>query len=375
MKQRYDVVIIGGGFFGLYISSYLKSLFKDVLLCEEDNDFMQRASYNNQARVHNGYHYPRSFLTALRSRINFPRFTKEFPGCIVNSFTKLYAIPVRFSKITAAQFKIFMKRIGAPITAAPKSFKTLFNPGFIEDVFLVEECAFDPIKLKNCMLERISQTDIAAKVNTKVLKVEQLKTDELSLTIKSPDGVSSVTAKHVFNCTYSQLNCVLKNSRLPVIPLKHEFTEMALIEVPSVLKTLGITVMCGPFFSIMPFPPRNLHTLSHVRYTPHYSWRDTENRCIDSRDQFNRTPKKNKFPQMSKDAQRYLPLIADSKYIDSLWEVKTTLPLSAMNDSRPILFCRHWGLKNFHSIMGGKIDNVYDVVDEIKVMFSKGGLN
>ena len=30
-----------------------------------DADLMQRASYANQARVHNGYHYPRSLLTAL----------------------------------------------------------------------------------------------------------------------------------------------------------------------------------------------------------------------------------------------------------------------------------------------------------------------
>ena len=253
MKERYDVVIIGGGFFGLYIGLYLKSLFKNVLLCEESNDFMQRASYNNQARIHNGYHYPRSFLTALRSRVNFPRFTNEFPDCVVKSFTKLYAVPVHFSKITAVQFNIFARRIGAPIKTAPKSLKTLFNSDLIEDVFLVEECAFDPIKLKDCMLKRISQTDLVTKVNTKVLKAEQLKADETAVVMESAEGISSVTAKHVFNCTYSQLNSVPKGSGLAAVPLKHELTEIALVEVPDELKTLGVTVMCGPFFSTMPF--------------------------------------------------------------------------------------------------------------------------
>ena len=30
--------------------------------------------------------------------------------------------------------------------------------------------------------------------------------------------------------------------------------------------------MCGPFFSLMPFPAAGLQTLSHVRYTPHFAW-------------------------------------------------------------------------------------------------------
>ncbi len=50
---------------------------------------------------------------------------------------------------------------------------------------------------------------------------------------------------------------------------------MALMKMPPALNELGITVMDGPFFSLMPFPARSLHTLSHVRYTPHFSWQDT----------------------------------------------------------------------------------------------------
>ena len=50
-----------------------------------------------------------------------------------------------------------------------------------------------------------------------------------------------------------------------------------LFELPRQLKDFSITVMDGPFFSIMPFPSKNLYTLSHVRYTPHESWIDDEN--------------------------------------------------------------------------------------------------
>ena len=49
---------------------------------------------------------------------------------------------------------------------------------------------------------------------------------------------------------------------------------MALVEPPAELGGAAVTVMDGPFFSLMPYPSRGLFTLSHVRYTPHCSWHD-----------------------------------------------------------------------------------------------------
>ena len=68
---------------------------------------------------------------------------------------------------------------------------------------------------------------------------------------------------------------------------------------------------------------------------------------------------------MVRDAARYLPALADCRYRDSLWEVKTVLPRSEVDDSRPILFRPDHGIPNYHVVMGGKIDNVYDVADEL----------
>ena len=41
------------------------------------------------------------------------------------------------------------------------------------------------------------------------------------------------------------------------------------------------------------------------------------------------------------------------------------LPRSETDDSRPILCRFNYGLKGFHVIMGGKVDNVYDAVAAI----------
>ena len=45
------------------------------------------------------------------------------------------------------------------------------------------------------------------------------------------------------------------------------------------------------------------------------------------------------------------------------------LPISEVDDSRPILCRFDHGLEGFHCIMGGKIDNVYDVVDAVNEHF------
>ena len=79
-------------------------------------------------------------------------------------------------------------------------------------------------------------------------------------------------------------------------------------------------------------------------------------------------PKNTHFTSMKLDASRYLPSLQGCQYRDSLWEVKTLLPASEIDDSRPILFKTNYGMNNFHCIMGGKIDNVYDVVEAIKQM-------
>ncbi|MCE9518751.1 MAG: FAD-binding oxidoreductase [Verrucomicrobia bacterium] len=360
---RYQTVVIGGGFFGCSVAVALAEQGRKVLLCEEADALLTRASYNNQARIHNGYHYPRSVLTALRSRINFPRWIEQYRDCVVDDFEKYYAIARRFSKVSAQQFRSFMERIGAPLEPAPARVTSLFNDALIERVFTVRECAFDALKLRNLLEQRLVDTRVEVMLNTRAVKVAA-DDGAISVTLENAGANERVVADQVFNCTYSRINELLAASGLPRIRLKHELAEMALVEVPEPLKHVGVTVMCGPFFSVMPFPARGLHTLSHVRYTPHGEWHDTDtaSRNMGAFLKENRPP--TNYRSMLSDAQRYLPMLGECVQKDSLWEIKTVLPASEEDDSRPILFQRDCGLKNLHCVMGAKIDNVFDVLTE-----------
>jgi glycine/D-amino acid oxidase-like deaminating enzyme len=366
--DTYDAAVIGGGFFGCELATHLARSAQSVCLIEREHTFLQRASYVNQARVHNGYHYPRHLLTALRSRVNFPRFVSEYAPCIVDTFDKYYAIAKRFSKVNANQFKALMERVGAPIELAPPKVLRLFNPDLVETVFRVVEYAFDASKLEQLSRERLDDAKVTQLLGVEAESVELTAPGQLRLALKESGRETALTTKQVYNCTYSNINFLLHNSGLELIPLKHELAEMCLIELPPELGNTSVTVMCGPFFSFMPFPPRGLHTLSHVRYTPHCYWYDDIREYRSPYEYLATFERKTSFPAMIRDVIRYLPSMADAIYRDSLWEVKTTLPSTEHNDGRPILYRKDHGLTGLTCIMGGKIDNIYDVRAELEVL-------
>ena len=169
----------------------------------------------------------------------------------------------------------------------------------------------------------------------------------------------------VLNCTYSRLNQLLANSGASPIPAKHELTEMAVVEPPAELDGAAVTVMDGPFFSLMPYPSRDLFTLSHVRYTPHCSWHDAANSPVSDGDPLLATHQ-SRFVHMARDAARYLPVMRGTRYVDSIWEVKTVMPRSEQDDSRPILLRRSAQHPACVTVLGAKIDSVYDVEDALR---------
>lgn len=366
--DKYDFVIVGGGFFGLNIAEYFARKGRSVLLCERADACMTRASYVNQARIHNGYHYPRSILTAMRSRMSFPRFVKEFEPCVVGDFDKYYAIGKILGKITSLQFVTFCKRIGAFCEEASSDVRRLFSPYYIEQVFKTQEFAFDSSVLCRLMLHRVQEAGVEVVLRAEVGKVVSDGRGRLLVSVRDFDGGEfSVLADNVFNCTYANINSLNAGNAQGQIPLKYEMTEMALVEPPEEIDGRGFTIMCGPFFSIMPFPPKGLYSLSHVRYTPHYEWHDPSARYVSPLSVFERDPKESFYTEMIHDAGRYLPCIAKSVYRESIWEVKTVLPSSEVDDSRPILFKINYGMKGYHCVMGGKIDNIYDVLAAIEL--------
>jgi glycine/D-amino acid oxidase-like deaminating enzyme len=359
----YDVIVVGGGFFGCRIALECASHGQAVLILELSPELMTRASYANQARVHGGYHYPRSILTALRSRANLPEFSSEYADCIDTQFDQYYAVSRQLSKVTEQQFRLFCERINAPISVAPPSIKRLFNDDLVAEVYRVQEYAFDAAKLRARLARQLADRGVAVRTGAEALKVERTSIGLLVRYLQ--DGATDhASAKQVINCTYARINHLNRASGLPEIPLKHELAEIALVQPPEELRHAGVTMMCGPFFSIMPFPPRGLHSFTHVRYTPHTEWHEPGPNPCDPYRYLKELTLQSAYAKMLADAKRYMPCLEQTKRVDSLYEVKTVLPRSEGDDSRPILLRRDHGLEGYSCIMGAKIDNIYDVQKE-----------
>ncbi|MFQ5504895.1 MAG: NAD(P)/FAD-dependent oxidoreductase [Planctomycetota bacterium] len=373
-KTDYDAVIVGGGFYGTSLALHLvRSLGRSVVVLEAGKEPLGRASYRNQARVHRGYHYPRSLLTGLRSRVNYTRFLEDYRDCIDDGFEQYYAVGRRNSKVTAEQFCRFCERIEAPLERAPARIKELFNRDLVEDVYLARECAFDASKLRAKLAKDLAALDIEILMETTAERVREAGGSRLSVECAGKDHRRTLTARRVYNCTYSRTNRLLASSGLPAIPLKHELTEIALVEAPEPLEGIGITIMCGPFFSIMPFPARRLHSFSHVRYTPHFEWHDGYDEEYRDPYALLETVERSNFVRMVKDAERYVPSVADCRQVDSIIEVKTLLPQSEVDDCRPILFKRFTEMPELICILGGKIDNIYEMFEHVERVEGKDG--
>lgn len=344
-----DAVVIGAGFFGCHVALHLRRIgMARVIVADREAGIMRRASYVNQARVHNGYHYPRSLGTAARSRVNFTRFCEDHPFAIASGFEKIYAI-ARQSQVSASQFQAFCSQIGVPCRESATHLHRLFDPGLIEAAFVTREVAFDSDALAADLLPRL----IAAGVDLRPQTEARIgAADEAGVTVQL--GAASLRARYVFNCTYAALDQA--GARLRSI-VKKELAEIALIEPAPVFAGVGVTVMDGPFFSTMPFPARGCHSLSHVRHTPHAAWIDPAEAVTRAR---------SRMTEMIRDASRYMPAMSRARPLGSLYDIKAVLTRTEASDARPILFEESPDSRRVISILGGKIDNIYDVLDVLE---------
>lgn len=370
MNGRRRAIVIGGGFYGAAIAIHLGQRGAPVTLVEKQPKLLTLASFANQARLHNGYHYPRSFRTAMRSHANLPLFQELYGAAVDSRFRALYAVARGGSKVSARHFQRFCAAAQIPLRAAKRPDRLLFEPRLIEEVYEVDEPAFNADILRAEMARLLDESGVDVRVNATAVSIQPLpKGLELAVGLESGEVLSG---EWVFNCTYAALNHVDGRPNIRRPTLRHQIAEVVLIEPPPELRERGITLMDGPFFSTMPFPPRGLHSLTHVRYTHHATWHEGGAEPSPS----DRNPlallqaylgpegvrSRSRAAWMIRDASRFVPALSAARHIDSLFEIKTLVAETEIDDARPIYFERDREMPGLISILGSKIDNIFDIL-------------
>lgn len=370
---QYDKIIIGAGLYGLYSALFCAERGQRVMVLECDATPLRRASYINQARVHQGYHYPRSISTAMKSAGYFERFNKDFAFCVNKEFDQIYATSSQFSWTDGTQFKDFCKAACIPCEELHPH--TFFKEGMCDGVFRTKEYTYDAAILKDYFLTKLEKYSSSVEIEYRVNIIGIEKHSDVYV-IKTENG-KSYRSDFVLNATYASTNQILDMAGFDKFGIKYELCEIILCDVNEKMKDIGFTVMDGPFFSIMPFGKTGMHSLTSVTFTPHITSHESVPTfyCQEKSDGFcsklrlgncNDCPSKpdTAFAYMANLARKYLIDEYTFEYRGSLFSMKPILMSSEIDDSRPTVIRKYSERPTFIGVLSGKINTVFDL-DEV----------
>ena len=374
MKDKtYNKIIIGAGIYGMYAAkrSLEKNPDEKILIIEVEKEPFNRGSYINQARLHNGYHYPRSYSTASKSAKYFERFYNDFKDGINNNFEKIYAVASDYSWTNGKQFQKFCDNLNVRCDEIPKG--KFFNKNTIDKAFFTQEYSFDAKIIGKILCEKLIKLGCNFKFGTKIVEIKK---KEKEYVFKTLNG-EIYSTPFVLNATYAGVNKIHDLLGFEYLPIKYEFCEVILCEVSDNIKNVGLTVMDGPFFSLMPFGLTGYHSITTVSRTPHFT--NYENLppydCGGDKEK-QEHPEHSKgcihcgifpetaFDEMVQIAKKYLNEDIEIKYVKSLFTIKPILVASEIDDSRPTVIKQYSQNPDFYTIFSGKINTMYDL-DEI----------
>lgn len=376
-RKQYDYLIIGGGIFGVYAAIFLARRNLKVCLVEKEAELLKKASIVNQARLHAGYHYPRSFATAMIADEHKERFIKDHEKFINFEFEKYYAIDKYNSFTDSAQFVRFCNAIGIKCDKVKEH--PLVNYRRIEDLFFTIEYSFDPIAIAEYYRRMLAETPGVDVLMTSAVSEAHSQSETWFATVQNiVDGAKVfIETPAVINATYSGTNTTNRLFGIEPVKLMHEITEMAMLH-SSKLDNFGLTIMDGHFVSVMPYGQSGLHSLSSVTYTHHkvsyedeptFDCQGKDNNCqpnlINICNVCKARPKSNKN-KMIKQIHHYLADGIDVNYQFSMYTIKSKLQSSFIDDGRPTIISKFNSNPDFFCLFAGKINSIYEIEKFVK---------
>lgn len=317
MANKDKVCIVGAGFYGLMLADFLSDKY-EVEIFEQAPDVMTKGSHLCQMRIHSGMMYPRNMKTALSCIHTFKPFMLKFRQAIVHDFTSVYAI-ARDSKTPAKEYLEVQRSLGQSFTTVKNE---IFNPELISTVVACKEYTFDPLKIKQILLDRLKKKKVIIHKNCKITDLH-------------------LDYYRVFNCTYAEINNLLAASNLPLVP-ELQIKQYEKIYYTDNLGRYAICVVDGDYFTTM-------CTVSDEKTLTASELSITHNSV-------------SRYPEVFARVKKFIPSIK-LYYLRSEFGNKAILQ-SSDNQNRYCNIFKH--SDNIYSILGGKVTNVFDMFDELK---------
>ena len=343
-KRRPRVAVIGGGVFGMNCALELSSGC-EVTLIERHAEFMEGVSFVNQWRHHSGFHYPRSYDTIQEIRSAKAAFERHYHDAILRS------IPAYFCP-AATGIEIPAERYVAACASNYLSFRFEYTPSNIVDrdrialSLLSDEGVYDFERLRDMTKARLSEAgNVKIELASEVVDGALLADGTKKLTILCGGRAHEEDFDYVVNATYSNINLMAKWFSFPAEPLRFDLYEMLLLRID--IDPICVTVLDGPFTSLLGTGKDNLFLLSHIHDSVLKSDITDDGLPPDWGDiQSNRG-------NMLQSASSYFPILAEAQVIESRYATRAVNAFARDFDARPTVVRNHgfgcW------SVLGGKI--------------------
>ena len=340
-----NIYVIGAGVFGCSIAIQLAKSNYNVTLIEKNSDILSGATKFNHNRIHFGYHYPRSIDTAKQSILGLSSFAMEYNDCIISGFENYYCIAKNNSNVTSFQFESFCETVGIDFQKTTID-DNIINNDLIASSYKVNEVVYDLDILRAIIKNKLEKYYVEVKLNSPIENFNFNDNDQ------------------IINCTYSNLNKVNIHLGAELIPGKYQDV---LIPVISLEKNkIGLTVMDGPFCSLMPRGDnKNEFLVYHV----------IDSVLEESSNDFDLI-KKNIAEEASlivENSTKYYPLLKDAKIID-YWRVKRFIPDNKETDSRVSQILVSKSKPNIISVFSGKVTTAVTIAKSVRNFIDNGEL-
>lgn len=369
-----NIGIIGAGIFGLYTALELSKAGHEITIYEQKDEAFKGASFVNQARVHRGYHYPRSSETAMQCIKNYKRFEDEFAFAINKEFEKYYCISSDDSKVSKNEYLNFLNshKLSYEVVENDQLEFDILN---VDLIVKVPEYSFDANRIKIYLLNQLELQHIVVLYNHRVVKGSF---DKNYKTIYFHNSFGEKSSNHevVINATYSNVNGINQMFKVAKLPLAFELCEMIQVKTPE-LENIGITIMDGDFTSVMPFGFSGFSTISNVRRTPHER-SDTDLPIFNCNKNANNCKPENtdiclecalrpntSFLEMRAFASKFIPSLSKMEFVQSMIAVKTILNNVESTDSRLTKVFFDQNIDGYITILSGKVDTIFEVSEAV----------
>lgn len=237
------IAIIGGGWIGCHLAYKLKDNH-EIKLFEKNENIFRETSYNNQNRLHLGFHYARNYKTRELCKSTFEGFLNDYDFSVSNVDKNCYCVPKNKSIIDYETYlKIFEEFEYNKIDV------NLIN---IEGCINTKEKHINFKKCADFFMKELGDLIVHEKITKRKLHKLSQNYDLVIDATNNSLGVNN--GKNVF----------------------YELTISLLYEKINNTDFDSITMVDGNLFSLYPYS-ENTFTLTDVEYTPIKKFKSMKN--------------------------------------------------------------------------------------------------